>query len=191
MNIPLFPLNTVLYPGGPLPLRVFEPRYLDMVSHSMKTNTPIGVVLIKSGNEVGPAPEIYNVGTIAEISYFHKRSDGLLGITLTGTQRFKIQDAQINGSQLMSANVELIDKINSVALDDKNKHLAPILERILEQLDPPFKTIERKLDDAEWLSARLLELLPADLDVKQTLLESNSVIERIEKIELILKDAKH
>lgn len=191
MNIPLFPLNTVLYPGGPLPLRVFEPRYLDMVSHSMKTNTPIGVVLIKNGNEVGPAPEIYNVGTIAEISYFHKRSDGLLGITLTGTQRFKIQDTQINGSQLMSAEVALMDNVMPVVLDVDNKHLAPILERILEQLGPPFKTIERKLDDAEWLSARLLELLPADLEVKQKLLESNNVLDRIEKIELILKDAKH
>lgn len=191
MNIPLFPLNTVLYPGGPLPLRVFEPRYLDMVSNSMKTNTPIGVVLIKSGNEVGPAPEVYDIGTISEISYFHKRSDGLLGITLTGTQRFKILEVQTNGSQLMTADISLLDNIDPIALDNDNKHLAPILENILKQLDPPFKTIERKLDDAEWLSARLLELLPAEMDVKQSLLECNSVAERIAKIEFILKDAKH
>lgn len=191
MNIPLFPLNTVLYPGGPLPLRVFEPRYLDMVSNSMKTNTPIGVVLIKNGNEVGPAPEVYNVGTLSEISYWHKRSDGLLGITLTGTQRFHIQNTQINGSQLMTADVELIDNVNSAVLNNENKYLSPILERILEQLGPPFKTIERKLDDVEWLSARLLELLPADMQVKQALLESNNVVERIEKIESILKDVKH
>lgn len=191
MNIPLFPLNTVLYPGGPLPLRVFEPRYLDMVSHSMKTNTPIGVVLIKNGNEVGPAPEVYNVGTLSEISYWHKRTDGLLGITLTGTQRFSIQDLQINGSQLMTADVELLDNVAPVVLSDENKHLAQILESILEQLGPPFKTIDRKLDNAEWLTARLLELLPADMDVKQTLLESNNVFERIEKIESILNNAKH
>jgi len=191
MNIPLFPLNTVLYPGGPLPLRVFEPRYLDMVSKSMKTNTPIGVVLIKNGNEVGPAPEVYDVGTISEISYWHKRSDGILGITLTGTQRFRIQEIQVNNSQLITADVELIANLDSVAVDDDNKYLAAILEKILEHLDPPFKTIERKLDDAEWLSARLLELLPADLSVKQTLLECNDVVERLAKIDLILKDAKH
>jgi len=191
MNIPLFPLNTVLYPGGPLPLRVFEPRYLDMVSKSMKTNTPIGVVLIKNGNEVGPAPEIYDVGTISEISYWHKRSDGILGITLTGTQRFRIKDIQVNNSQLITADVELIANLDSVAVDDENKYLSAILEKILEHLDPPFKTIERKLDDAEWLSARLLELLPADLSVKQTLLECNDVVERLAKIDLILKDAKH
>lgn len=191
MNIPLFPLNTVLYPGGPLPLRVFEPRYLDMVSNSMKTNTPIGVVLIRNGHEVGPAPEVYEVGTISEISYWHKRSDGILGITLTGTQRFRIQDIQVNGSQLITADVELIDNIDSTVLDADNKYLVTILENILDQLDPPFKTIERKLDDAEWLSARLLELLPADLAIKQTLLECNSVAERLAKIDLILKDAKH
>ena len=191
MNIPLFPLNTVLYPGGPLPLRVFEPRYLDMVSNSMRTETPIGVVLIKEGNEVGPAPEVYDIGTLSEISYWHKRTDGLLGITLKGTQRFNIKDTQINGSQLITADVELIDNIDEVALDDDNKHLATILENILDQLDPPFKTIKRKLEDAEWLSARLLELLPAELGVKQSLLESNKVSERLAVIDSILKDAKH
>lgn len=191
MNIPLFPLNTVLYPGGPLPLRVFEPRYLDMVSNSMRTETPIGVVLIKDGNEVGPAPEIYDIGTLSEISYWHKRTDGLLGITLKGTQRFNIKDIQINASQLITADVELIDNIDEVALDDDNKHLATILENILDQLDPPFKTIKRKLEDAEWLSARLLELLPAELGVKQSLLESNKVSERLAVIDSILKDAKH
>lgn len=191
MNIPLFPLNTVLYPGGPLPLRVFEPRYLDMVSHSMKTETPIGVILIKEGHEVGPAPEVYDVGTLAEITYWHKRTDGLLGITLTGTQRFKIQDIQIQKSQLISADIELIDNIDVMAIDDDSNYLVSILVNILEQLDPPFKTIERQLDDAEWLSARLLELLPAELKVKQALLESNSIAERLATIDLILKDAKH
>ena len=191
MNIPLFPLNTVLYPGGPLPLRVFEPRYLDMVSNAMRTDTLIGVVLIKDGNEVGPAPEVYDIGTLSEISYWHKRTDGLLGITLKGTQRFVIKDIQINKSQLITADVELIDNINEVILDGDNKHLAPILENILDQLDPPFKTIKRKLEDAEWLSARLLELLPAELAVKQSLLESNKVSERLAVIDSILKDAKH
>jgi len=191
MNIPLFPLNTVLYPGGPLPLRVFEPRYLDMVSNAMRTDTLIGVVLIKKGNEVGPAPEVYDIGTLSEISYWHKRTDGLLGITLKGTQRFKIQDIQINKSQLITADVELIENINEVTLDGDNKYLVSILENILEQLDPPFKTMKRELEDAEWLSARLLELLPAELDIKQSLLESNKVSERLAIIDSILKDARH
>jgi len=191
MNIPLFPLNTVLFPGGPLPLRVFEPRYLDMVSQSMKSESPIGVVLIKDGYEVGPAPDIYSIGTMATVTYWHKRNDGLLGITLTGAQRFKILDKQVSDSQLVTADIELIDNIVSHDINEDNQHLVPIIDKILDQLDPPFKTIPRKTDDIEWVSARLIELLPTSLDVKQSLLESDNIVERLAKIESILKDAKH
>lgn len=191
MNIPLFPLNTVLLPGGPLPLRVFEPRYLDMVSHSMKNDSPIGVVLIKKGFEVGPAPDIHDIGTMAKVTYWHQRSDGLLGITLTGQQRFKIREINVNGSQVIMADIELLENLPASSISDENSHLLPILEKILEQLGPPFKTMPRNMDNVEWVSARLLELLPADLSVKQALLESNNIEERLAKIESILKDARH
>ncbi len=191
MNIPLFPLNTVLFPGGPLPLRVFEPRYLDMVSRSMKTETPIGVILIKNGDEVGPAPEIYTVGTMADVTYWHKRADGLLGITLTATQRFKVKDIHVNNSQLMTADIEVIKNLEPLNVNDDTRYFLPILEQILEQLGPPFKTMERHADDVEWISARLIELLPTSLEDKQALLESNDIAERLTKIESILKDAKH
>ncbi len=191
MNIPLFPLNTVLFPGGPLPLRVFEPRYLDMISYSMKTETPIGVVLIKNGDEVGAAPEIYDVGSISEITYWHKRTDGLLGITLTATQRFRVKDTQVSNSQLMTANIEVIENMAPLDVNDENKYFIPILEQILDQLDPPFKTIPRHTDNIEWISARLIELLPTELEVKQALLESDNIMERLAKIEFILKDVKH
>lgn len=191
MNIPLFPLNTVLYPGGPLPLRVFEPRYLDMISHSMKTETPIGVVLIRNGDEAGVAPDVYDTGTLTNIIYWHKRTDGLLGVTLKGIQRFKITQTQIHESRLMTADVELLENIGFTELADGYRHLSPILEKILEQLEAPFRTIERQLDNAEWVSARLIELLPTSLEMKQALLESNSVEERLAKIESILRDSKH
>ncbi len=191
MNIPLFPLNTVLFPGGPLPLRVFEPRYLDMVSRSMKTETPIGVVLIKNGDEVGPAPEIYNVGTITNVTYWHKRADGLLGITLTATRRFRINDIQVNDSQLMTADIDVIENIEPLDVNDDNRYFIPILEQILDQLGPPFKTMERYTDNIEWTSARLIELLPTSLEEKQVLLESDNIAERLARIESILKDVKH
>ncbi len=191
MNIPLFPLNTVLFPGGPLPLRVFEPRYLDMVSRSMKTQTPIGVILIKSGDEVGPAPEVYNIGTMTTVTYWHKRSDGLLGITLTATQRFRIQNVQVNDSQLLTADVDVIENLAPQEVNKDNQYFVPILKQILDQLDPPFKTMERHMDNIEWMSARLIELLPTALEEKQALLESNAIEERLAKIESILKDVKH
>jgi len=191
MNISLFPLNTVLYPGGPLPLRIFEPRYLDMVSDSMKKDKPIGVVLIKSGDEVGSTPEIYDMGTLAEVIYWHKRNDGLLGITLQGKQRFKVLDTQVNSAKLMSADIEVIENLVPLESNDESSHLKPILEKILDQLDPPFKTIERHLENIEWVSARLMELLPTELSAKQALLESNNIEERLAKIESILRDTKH
>ena len=83
MKVPLFPLSTVLYPGGPLPLRIFEPRYLDMISDCLKNDRPFGVLLIRSGSETGPATT-YEVGTLARITDWYQGSDGLLGITAVG-----------------------------------------------------------------------------------------------------------
>ena len=77
MRVPLFPLNTVLFPGGPLPLRIFESRYIDMISERMKADAPFGVLLIRSGQESGPA-KTYGVGTLARISDWYQGSDGLL-----------------------------------------------------------------------------------------------------------------
>ena len=88
MEIPLFPLRTVLYPGGPLPLRIFEQRYLDMISRCMKSESPFGVLLIREGSETGPA-RTFDVGTLAQITDWYQGSDGLLGVTATGTDRFR------------------------------------------------------------------------------------------------------
>ena len=80
VRIPLFPLNTVLFPGGPLPLRIFETRYIDMISERMREDAPFGVLLIKEGHEAGPA-STYEIGTLARITDWYQGSDGLLGIS--------------------------------------------------------------------------------------------------------------
>ena len=88
-SIALFPLNIVLFPDGRLPLRIFETRYIDMVRNCMRGNLNFGVVLIKDGNEVGPA-DTFEVGTTAKIVDFHQLSDGFLGLSCVGEQRFRI-----------------------------------------------------------------------------------------------------
>jgi Lon protease-like protein len=93
MQAPLFPLNTVLFPDGPLPLRIFEPRYLDMISGCMKQDKPFGVLLIKDGHEAGPATT-HSVGTLARVTDWYQGSDGLLGITAIGTERFRLQSVE-------------------------------------------------------------------------------------------------
>ncbi|MEM9207821.1 MAG: LON peptidase substrate-binding domain-containing protein, partial [Pseudomonadota bacterium] len=93
MTCPLFPLRTVLYPGGPLPLRIFEARYLDMISNCLKTESPFGVLLIREGAETGPA-STYEVGTLARITDWYQGSDGLLGVTAIGERRFRLLSAE-------------------------------------------------------------------------------------------------
>ncbi len=181
-TIPLFPLNTVLFPGGALPLRVFEPRYLDMVSNCLKNETGIGVVLIKKGMEVGPAPDIHDIGTLTYISYWHKRDDGMLGVTLRGERRFKILRSAIQSNQLMQGDIELIDNFPSIVLEPEYEPMAELLKQILSQLDPPYTSMATHYNDGEWVSARLIELLPLQLTEKLELLAIDDVIARLEKL---------
>src|ERR1700754_2017230 len=99
-ELPLFPLNTVLFPGGPLPLRIFEPRYVDMIRKCMREGAPFGVLLIRSGKEVGDVSSAADVGTSARIVDFHQMPDGLLGIVCTGEQKFRVEDRRVQADGL-------------------------------------------------------------------------------------------
>ncbi len=184
--IPLFPLNTVLFPRGFLPLRVFEPRYLDMISNCMKTEQGIGVVLIREGREVGQAASTYDVGTLTQISYWHKRTDGLLGVTLSGLQRFRILSHDVQANQLVLAEVEMLPEISACPLEAQYLPMAAMLEKIVTQLDPPFSTMDACYDDGDWVSARLIELLPLPLETKQHLFMLEDVSTRLQELEKIL-----
>ena len=188
LNIPLFPLNVVLFPGGPLPLRIFEPRYLDMVSDCLKSSTGIGVVLIRHGKEVDDAAETHEVGTLCKISYWNRRQDGLLGITLTGEQRFYIHSRQVQTDKLIRAEVELLEPMRVLQMSDKYQHLVRMLQKILPQLDPPFTTMPVQYDDLDWVTSRLVELLPFPLAVKQGLLEEDEPEQRVAKLHSLLHD---
>lgn len=187
VTIPLFPLNTVLFPGGVLPLRIFEPRYLDMVSQCLRTDCGIGVVLIRQGQEVGQAAETCNVGTLCKIRYWNRRPDGILGVTLEGEQRFSILSRTVSKNQSMQAEVELLPDITSYPLPGSQQYLTRILQNILGQLEPPYSTMKQQLDDADWVVSRLIELLPLDLSLKQKLLMFDSAQKKLAKIDEILK----
>ena len=107
MRVPLFPLNTVLFPGGPLPLRIFESRYIDMISERMKADAPFGVLLIRSGRESGPATT-YGVGTLARISDWYQGSDGLLGVTAVGEQRFRLLSVEREADGLNIGEIDIL-----------------------------------------------------------------------------------
>ena len=190
MQVPLFPLNTVMFPGGVLPLRIFEPRYLDMVSDCLRSDTPIGVVLIRDGLEVGKAAQTHAVGTLCVISYWNRRNDGLLGITLTGTQRFRITDHEVRPNQLILADIETLPSVQPVPINSKYQGMANLLRKIISQLEPPYTTMPAHYDDLEWISARLCELLPIPLDYKQALLEYDDIIARIEQLYALMQQSE-
>lgn len=188
ITLPLFPLNTVLFPGGPLPLRIFEPRYLDMISRCLKDDTGIGVCLIREGSEVGAAAMTYDIGTLSRITYWHRRPDGLLGVTVRGEQRFRILRRQVAPDQLIVAEVELLPEVAATALPPDYAPMARLLERIMTQLDAPFTTLPRHYDEADWVLGRLVELLPLDLAQKQYLLQLDDTGQRLERLRGVLQD---
>ena len=185
-KIPLFPLNAVLFPGGALPLRIFEPRYLDMISESMKSESGIGVVLIEEGKEAGKAAKSHDVGTMSFISYWHKRNDGMLGITLTGEQRFRILETEVKPNQLIMAEVELLPAFNVSEEEYETEKFVKLLKQIIAQLEPPYTTMLKYYDDMDWVSARLIELLPLQLVDKQKMLQMSDVNERINYLHPLL-----
>lgn len=170
-RLPLFPLHTVLFPGGVLPLRIFEPRYLDMVSDCLRNDHGFGVCLIRAGREVGAAAECHEVGTLARIQDWDNTPEGLLAITARGERRFRVLDREVRADLLSVARIELLDEPPPLPLPVEFAPLARLLEHLLDDLDPPYKTLPRAFDDADWVGARLTELLPLDPLEKQSLLE--------------------
>lgn len=188
MQIPLFPLNSVLFPGGALPLRIFEPRYVDMISRCMKQQGCFGIVMIKSGKEVGDAPEVYEYGTLADIHYFEKLDGGLLGITARGGQRFRIQNTWVEANQLRMAEVELLADEAKLEITDEYRPWAELVAEIVQQLGPPYSVLPCEYDNATWVSYRLAELLPIERDLKQLFLQMQDPQQRLERIIALLSN---
>jgi len=133
-RIPIFPLHTVLFPEGPLPLRVFEPRYLDMISSCMKSNTCFGVCLIREGVEIGKAASTFEMGTTAVIHDWHMRHDGLLGITVRGERRFRILNEQVQPNQLLMASIEYTDEEPACDVPAGYLSLVDMLRELISQI---------------------------------------------------------
>jgi len=182
MNIPIFPLNSIIFPDGCLPLKIFEPRYLDMVSECLKTETGFGICLIKEGEETGGAAIVHRVGTLCDISYFNAQSDGLLGITATGKQRFRMTSSEVRSNQLRIAEVELIDNEASSEILEEHTAAVDLLRTLLAQLGQPYTKMPKHYDCSSWVSSRLTELLPFSLRKKQSLLEMSDPNSRLLKI---------
>jgi Lon protease-like protein len=178
-SIPLFPLHTVLFPGGPLRLRIFEPRYLDMVSRCMREDSGFGVALIVAGSEAGGSAQTVQIGTLARIVDFEQLEDGLLGITARGERRFRIMHVHQESDGLNVCQVEwLADEVRA-EVPSQHAVLAELLRRAIEQIGPAYGEIAPAYEDATWVGMRLAEILPLAPVERQELLELNDGPERL------------
>jgi len=178
-EIPIFPLNTVLFPGGRLPLRIFETRYLDMVSRCLKENQGFGVCLIKEGAETGPA-KVHPVGTSAEIGDWSRGEDGLLHILARGGRRFRLGEMRAQTDGLNLGTVEWLPEEPPSPVPEAQRHLAEILKQILTQLELKLGESEAEYASAPWVAYRLAELLPISLPQRQYLLEVSDSAKRLD-----------
>jgi hypothetical protein len=186
LRVPIFPLHTVLFPEGPLPLRVFEPRYLDMVSQCLRTDGAFGICLIERGEEVGGTSKPYDLGTLARIVDWHRLPDGLLGVTALGQQRFRIVQRRVLANRLAEAEVDLLPLDPPTALAGEYLPMADFLRQLLKQVPHLFESRPRKLGDAGWVANRLAELLPLPLAQKQYLLQIDEPVQRLERVRQLM-----
>ncbi|WEJ73103.1 MULTISPECIES: LON peptidase substrate-binding domain-containing protein [unclassified Pseudomonas] len=188
MSFPLFPLNTVLFPGCRLDLQIFEARYLDMIGRCMKQDAGFGVVAIVEGEEVGDAPERYSlVGCEARIRDWQQRPNGLLGIRVEGGRRFRVLSANVQPDQLTVAEVEWLDEQPDQPLTKEHDDLAALLEAL--SMHPMVSALEMggEVNGQQELACQLAYLLPFERDQKQVLLEMDDPTVRLARIQVLLE----
>lgn len=178
-EIPLFPLNTILFPGGPLPLRIFETRYVDMVRRCLREESGFGVVLIRQGAEAGGPARFESVGTEARIVDFNRLEDGLLGLGCLGLGRIRVVESWRAPDGLNVGRVEDLEPEPRTAVPAEQAHLVGTLRKVLPGLGEVYAQVARDFEDAAWVGHRLAELLPLDLGAKQALLEMDGPLERL------------
>jgi hypothetical protein len=188
-ELPLFPLDTVLFPGGLLPLRIFEPRYLDMVGRCMRAGTDFGVVLITSGEESGPVARMAAVGTGARVVDFSQLPDGLLGVMCRGSRRFRLLQHRVQADGLRVGEVEWMADPGPDAIAEEHRPLALVLRRVLQELGETARHLDADFDDADWVSNRLAEFLPLERSDQQALLELTDPQERMRRLAPLIEVA--
>jgi Lon protease-like protein len=195
-SLPLFPLGTVLFPGGVLPLRIFEVRYLDMIGKCHRAGAPFGVVSLTQGSEVrqpGQREAFATVGTIATIEHLDTPKPGLMLVRATGAQRFRITASDQLKHGLWVADVERLGADMAVPIPEDLQPTSDALHRLIQSLQlkadnpgpmpllPPWK-----LDDCGWVANRWCELLPLPVGLKQRLMELDNPLVRLELVSDVL-----
>jgi Lon protease-like protein len=189
-TVPVFPLQTVLFPGALLPLKIFEVRYMDMARACLREDSPFGICLIREGQEVGAPAVPEPVGCLARIGECDMEELGILKVTAEGLERFRIISSEVNRAGLIVGEVERHEPegeaVDAAGLAESADFLRKVIAGIGERrFAPPLR-----FDDASWVSFRLAEILPLRNDVKQKLLELTDPALRLAILHRFLRQQK-
>ncbi|MFP5403175.1 MAG: LON peptidase substrate-binding domain-containing protein [Gammaproteobacteria bacterium] len=186
-TLPLFPLQTVVFPGGRLPLRVFEQRYIDMVKQAIADNTPFGICAIREGQEVGAPAVPCEVGTLVHIADWDMPEAGILHIDTRARERFIVRSTRTEPSGLIVGTVDAISAEPATAIPEDLMLTVQILRHIVGEFGADRFPAPLAFDDAAWVGFRLSEVLPLKLSTKQNLLEMNDSVTRLRILAEFLK----
>lgn len=183
-QLPLFPLNTVLFPGGRLPLKVFEQRYVEMTKRCVRDDTPFGVCMIREGKEVGEPAVPAEVGCTALIEQWEVPHPNLFELVARGERRFRILDREVAALGLVICEAEYLPTQTEDEAPDAlcRRVLSELVTRIGAERFPGAV----QLDDAAWVSWRLGEILPLSAELRQALLETDSASTRLARLRDVL-----
>lgn len=198
LSMPLFPLSTVLYPGGVLPLQIFEVRYLDLIKRCLREDTEFGVISLFEGGEIqrpGEQVSLAQYGTLARIEHCEAPAPALLRVQTVGTRRFKLRNIHQEKGGLWVGDIELLEVDPPVPLPDDLQHCAIKLQEVLESLEEqdipedqwPFQR-PYHFDDCSWVANRWCELLPMEKPVKLQLLSLENPLLRLELINDLMQE---
>jgi Lon protease-like protein len=189
-TVPIFPLGTVLFPGGVLPLKIFEVRYVEMAKDCLKQGTPFGVCLIREGAEVGTPAVPEPVGCLARIAECDVEELGIIKVKAEGLERFRIVSTEVARDGLIVGRVEDLHPEAEVTDTPGLPECAEFLRKVMSGIGTERFTQPHRFEDATWVGFRLAEILPLRMDVKQKLLELTDATLRLGILHKFLQQQK-
>ena len=190
MEIAIFPLGTVLFPGGRLPLRIFEPRYVEMTKACIRDKQVFGVSLIRAGYEAGTPAVPSDIGCTARIMEWEAPSPGLFNLNAQGETLFRLKSRRTQADGLIVGEIELIEPPDPIGMPERYEKLQQLLSDLVKEIGPEHFTRPPRFNDAAWVGSRLAELLPVPPERKQKLLEENDPLWMLAEVENMLRDLR-
>jgi Lon protease-like protein len=178
----------VLFPGGLLPLRIFEQRYMEMAKACLRDGSPFGVCLIREGSEVGTAAAHEKIGCLARIAHWDMQQLGMLHIVAQGTERFRVISELVRPDQLIVGEVELLPEVTDAPVEARHGGCVKLLERIAAEHGERLFAKPWRFESSAWVGARLAEVLPLPGNTKQRLLEVDDGRQRVEILNRLLTE---